>query len=143
MTRLSAHSPRLKMTKAKKKAANPKRDRGLCQCDDPRTTIKKAIDSTRTVGPSAFATWLTLRCDRCRLPLAQAAVQGRHRHCWHPDSRDPSAKRFNLVAHQLGSGQQRCICCLCGQRMERRWHTEPVPQHGPHWRVLVKVFEDS
>lgn len=117
------------------------KDRGLCQCDTPRTTIRKAIKKAHIDGPSPFQEWLKLRCDRCLLPLARAAVKGRHVHCWHPHSGHPSAMRFNQVAHQLGSGEQPCVCCLCGERKVRQWHTEPVPQHGPHWRVLVKVFE--
>lgn len=128
------------MTKKKQTANLPKRDRGLCQCDDPRTTIKKAIKKAGA-NSSPARQWFKLRCERCLLPLAMAAVEGLHVHCWHPHSGHPSAMRFNQVAHQLGSGEQPCVCCLCGERKVRQWHTEPVPQHGPHWRVLVKVFE--
>ena len=111
-----------------KKSAKP--SKAHCMCEEPRTANP----------PSSALSWGGIICQRCRLPVGVMSQKGkRHAHCWHPDMRQLNPHRLQSTD---GKGEDPCVCCLCGERKTIAWHWELVRDHGQHWRVAVRVYNE-
>lgn len=65
----------------------------------------------------------------------QKAASPECAHCWHSNGLQ--------LSHEFG-GTEWAKCCDCGavKQLAYRYVQRPIPKHGPHVTVMVKVYDE-